>query len=150
MMTDKVIVTVSGTQMDLGEDAATELIIPASYYLKNGKHFVIYDEPDSDNGGQTNNLIKIAENRVDVIRRGEGNVHMVFEKGKQHVSTYHTPVGDMLADIYTEDVRIRQTGISEMLEAYIDYTLHLNDIFVSKCQVRIKVMSKESGHLHIL
>jgi uncharacterized beta-barrel protein YwiB (DUF1934 family) len=149
-VTDKVILTVSSAQTDLGEDASTELIIAASYYLKNGKHFVIYDEPDPDNCGQTNNLIKIAENRVDVIRRGEGKVHMVFEKGKQHVSTYHTPIGDMLADIYTEDVRIRKTGIPEMLETDIEYTLHLNDIFISKCQVRIRVMSKESEHLHIL
>ncbi|MGN0204393.1 MAG: DUF1934 domain-containing protein [Coprococcus sp.] len=146
-MTEDVILTVSGRQMDLGEDASTELIAGAAYYYRNGKHFVIYDEPDPDSGGQTGNTIKIAGDRVDVIRRGAGSVHMVFEKEKQITSCYHTPAGDIWLNVYTSDIRTVLN--QDVIETNIDYTLHMNDIFISECRVTIKIMSKGSASLHI-
>lgn len=147
-MTGDVILTVSGTQMDLGEDASTELIIAAGYYYRNGKHFAVYDEPDPENGGQISNVIKIADHRVDVIRRGAGNVHMVFEKERQTMNCYRTPVGDMMMDIYTNDICTAESP--ECIETNIDYTLQMNDVFISKCHVQIRIMSKDNANLHIL
>lgn len=146
-MTEDVILTVNGRQLDLGEDASTELIAGAAYYYRNGKHFVVYAEPDPDSGGQTGNTIKIAGDRVDVIRRGAGSVHMVFEREKQITSCYHTPAGDIMIDVYTSDIRTEQGP--ETIETKIDYTLHMNDIFISECRVTIKIMSKDSASLHI-
>lgn len=146
-MTEDVILTVNGRQMDLGEDASTELIAGAAYYYRNGKHFVVYDEIDPDSGEQTGNTIKIADGRVDVIRRGAGSVHMIFEKEKQIPSCYHTPAGDVVMDVYTSDIRTEQNP--DVIETNIDYTLHMNDIFISECRVTIKIMAKGSVDLHI-
>ncbi len=147
-VTGDVILTVNGAQMDLGEDAKTELIIAAGYYYRNGRHFVVYDEPDTENGGRTSNIIKIAENKVEVIRRGADRVHMVFEKDRQTMNRYHTAVGDMLMDIYTSDISTVEAP--ELIETKIDYMLQMNDVFISKCQVQIRIMSKDGADLHIL
>ena len=101
-MTENVILTVRGHQTDLGEDATTELIAGAAYYYRNGKHYILYDEIDPESGEQSGNTIKIGEDRVDVIRRGAGKVHMVFEKEKQISSQYHTPAGHPDGDIYIQ------------------------------------------------
>lgn len=146
-MTGSVILTVSGRQTDLGEDAATELIVAGTYYYRNGKHFVVYDEIDPDNGSVTGNTIKIAADRVDVIRRGTNMVHMVFEKDKQNMTSYRTPAGDLLMDTYTLGICTEES--EDLIETNIDYTLQMNDVFISRCQVRIKIMSKDSADLHI-
>lgn len=79
-MTENVILTVKGHQTDIGEDATTELITGAAYYYRNGKHYILYDEVDPESGEQSGNTIKISDDRVDVIRRGSGRTHMVFEE----------------------------------------------------------------------
>lgn len=146
-MTESVILTVGGRQTDLGEDATTELIVPGAYYFRNGKHFVVYEETDPENGSVTGSTIKIAEDRVDVIRRGANKVHMVFEKEKQNITTYQTMAGNLVMDTYTEDIITEETR--DRLVTTISYTLAMNDTFVSRCVVRIEIMSKDSARLHI-
>ena len=49
-MTKEVLLTISGLHMDTvsdeldAENEPIEVITPATYYLKNGKHYVLYDE----------------------------------------------------------------------------------------------------------
>lgn len=145
-MTENVLLTVKGRQMDLGEDAQTELMAGASYYFRNGKHYILYDEIN-EAGEQTGNTIKIAGDRVDVIRRGPSSVHMVFERDKKITTCYHTPAGDMLMDTHTSSIYTRQT--EEYLETRIDYSLYLNGSFISACTVQIRVMSRENASIHL-
>ena len=49
-MTKDVLVSISGMHMDVisgmtdAENEPIEVVTPASYYLRNGKHYVIYEE----------------------------------------------------------------------------------------------------------
>ena len=49
-MTKEVLLTISGLHYDTfpgeeyNESEPIEVITPATYYLKNGKHYVVYDE----------------------------------------------------------------------------------------------------------
>ena len=44
-MTKDIILTISGLHATDGEtDDPVEIITPGQYFLKNGKHFVVYDE----------------------------------------------------------------------------------------------------------
>lgn len=47
-MTKDVLISISGLHFDMegdnGNGEPVEIITPASYYLKNGKHYVLYDE----------------------------------------------------------------------------------------------------------
>ena len=49
-MTKDVIVSISGLHMDMmstafkDEEDAIEVVTPANYYCRNGKHYILYDE----------------------------------------------------------------------------------------------------------
>ena len=64
-MTRDVIVRISGLHQDAMEDlpdeenVPIEVMSPGSYYWRNGKHYVIYDEVTEGIPGVTQNEIKI-------------------------------------------------------------------------------------------
>ena len=43
-MTKDVLITISGVQMSDGDNSDVEMITTGSYYMKNGKHYITYDE----------------------------------------------------------------------------------------------------------
>ena len=62
-MTKDVLISISGLHYDAldgeGEGQPVEVITPAAYYLKNGKHYVVYDEMVEGMPGTIRNTIKI-------------------------------------------------------------------------------------------
>lgn len=66
-----------------------EVIAPANYYEKNGKHYVIYDELVEGIPGTIKNKVRIMDDRkVEIIKSGITNTHMVFEKDKITIRRY--------------------------------------------------------------
>ena len=79
-MTKDVLVTISGLQFSPeNENESVELITSGSYYKKNGKHYIIYDEVNEGFSETTRNIIKLNDDFMDITRRGVSNVHMMFE-----------------------------------------------------------------------
>lgn len=62
-MTDKVILSIKGTQHEFGEDGVTEVITTGNYYFRNGKHYIVYDELIPDTGEQVSSTLKMTPNR---------------------------------------------------------------------------------------
>ena len=84
-MTKDVIVTISGLQFaQETETEPVEIVTAGSYYKKNGKHYIIYDEVMEGFEGSTKNIIKLTEDSLDVTKKGVTNVHMVFEENKKN------------------------------------------------------------------
>ena len=80
-MTKDVLISISGLQFAEGENSEpVEVITSGSYYKKNGKHYILYDEVAEDTAGTTKNIIKLGDEVLDITKRGETNVHMMFEK----------------------------------------------------------------------
>lgn len=81
---------------------------PATYYLKNGKHYIVYDEVVEGIPGTIKNRIKIDEGKLlDITKSGITNSHMVFETDKINVTPYQTPYGDLLLGTYTKGMDIQ-------------------------------------------
>ena len=63
-MTQDVLLTISGLHemgdlnMESEDDEVLETITPAKYYLKNGKHYILYDEVVEGISGIIKNKIK--------------------------------------------------------------------------------------------
>ncbi len=146
-MTEEVVLTIRGEQTDLGEDAATEIITSGKYYLKNGKHYVVYDETQPDDPGPTTSTLKIAPGRIDVIRRGVNQVHMVFDQGKEHITSYQTMMGQMIMESFTSSVRLVES--EHRVRATAKYTLSMNGTFVSECKVEMIIESKGFARLNL-
>ena len=64
-MTKDVIVSISGLHMDMmstgfkDEEDTIEVVTPANYYCRNGKHYILYDEVLEGMAGTIKNKIKI-------------------------------------------------------------------------------------------
>ena len=71
-MTKDVLITISGSQVTDGENSDVEMIIAGTYYLKNGKHYVTYEEVMEGYGGVVRNTIKIQPDSMDIIKTGQG------------------------------------------------------------------------------
>lgn len=67
-MTKDVLITISGMQFDI-EEEPVELVTVGTYYLKNGKHYVLYEEQTEGNGQVTKNIVKFYEGHFEMTKR---------------------------------------------------------------------------------
>ncbi|MGO5053773.1 DUF1934 domain-containing protein [Lachnospiraceae bacterium LCP25S3_G4] len=153
-MTKDVLVSISGLHFDmLSEqsykedelgDETIEVITPANYFCKNGKHYVIYDEIAEGGQGSTKNKIKITgTDTLEIIKSGLLNAHMVFERNKKNLTYYNTPFGQMLIGVNTKNMNILVS--EDDISVKVDYELDLNHSPLADCRIRLTIKSKEAG-----
>lgn len=140
-MKNEVMISIKGIQHEFGEDGVTEMITAGNYYLKNGKHYVLYDEAIPETSEQMSNTLKITKDRVELIKHGRFGTHMLFEVGKKNMSMYPTPYGIMEMCFNTFDIEVTENETS--IHVKILYALEINDGFVSDCTLEMIVRSKE-------
>jgi len=138
-MTKDIIITVIGLQFDIQEHSPLEVITPGRYYFKNNKHYIIYNELSMETGKEVSNVVKIGNNRIDVIKKGDDSAHMVFEPGKKNISYYSTPYGDLLIGINTLDIQLKETDLN--IDVNIEYALEINYSHVSDCTISLNIKS---------
>ena len=143
-MTKEVLVAISGLQIaeaDADKDAQPiEVIAPGEYYLKNGKHYILFDEMMEGFEGVTKNRIKIDEDYLELKKNGVSNVHMVFEKDKTNITCYDTPYGSLMLGINANKFDLNETEKNITLN--VDYTLDINYQAFADCKIQIRVTSK--------
>lgn len=147
-MTKEVLISLSGLQFaEEMDNEPVEVITSGEYYKKNGKHFIIYDEVMEGSSGVTKNIIKLGEEFLDITKRGDANVHMMFEKGKKNVTYYYTPYGSLLIGIDATKIHVEET--EHDIYAEVDYALEVNYEHMADCTITLKVKSKNAGDFKI-
>lgn len=142
-MTKDVLVKISGLQFAGEEDSdSIEVITSGTYYKKNGKHYVLYEEVMEGTAEVTKNMIKIGEDSMEVTKKGPAAVHMVFEKDKKNVSYYDTPYGSLLIGIDAKEIRVNETDLDIHVE--VAYGLEINYEHIADCHITVDVKSKEA------
>lgn len=139
-MTKKVMVSISGRQFDLEDNEPIELITAGEYYLKNEKHYILYEEQMSPEDGVTKNVLKIGDGIVELKKRGATDYTMTFEIGKKNHAHYQTPIGPLFMGVHTKSLTF--TEKEEEMELWIQYDLEVQGEHVSKCEITIKIESK--------
>ena len=147
-MTRDVLISISGLQFDALEEGADdepiEVITPASYFCKNGKHYIIYDEVAEGTQEITKNKIKITgSDTLEIVKSGLLNTHMVFEKNKKNQTYYHMPFGQMLIGINTKNMEVDVT--EQNIDVRVDYILDVNHEPLADCKIRMNIKSKDAG-----
>ena len=148
-MTKEVLLSISGLHLDTfsdepdDENVPIEVITPATYYLKNGKHYVLYDEMVEGMLGSIKNTIKITgDSKLEMRKSGITNTNMVFEKEKINVTQYDTPYGEMMVGVYTKDMKV---DVEENdINVSIAYALDVNSEKVADCNIVMNI--KANGH----
>ena len=153
-MTKEVLVSISGLHLDIAEQVPEEemepieIVTPGSYYCKNGKHYILYDEVMEGISGVTKNKIKITGGEsMEIMKNGILNVHMIFEKNKKNLTYYQTPYGQMLVGINTKNIEIAET--ENKIDVCVDYELDVNHEPMADCKIHMNVVSKDSGEFSV-
>lgn len=138
-MTKDVLVSVAGIQFEIDEEEVIEVITSGNYYFKNGKHYVLYEERDEQQG-VTKNRIKIEPNRVEMKKTGAITTNMVFEDGKENITYYNTGFGTLLVQTKTNSIEVLER--ENFIYVKILYSMDVNYAHVSDCRVEIKVRGR--------
>lgn len=146
-MTKDVLVSIVGAHLIEGENNGVEVITSGSYFFKNGRHYVIYEEMIEGIEGAIKNTIKIRNGAVDVIKNGSAHSHMVFEQEKKNVSCYATPFGQMMVGVNTNNIEVKES--EDKLFVKVDYTLDINNEQMSHCQLTMDIRSRAAADLRL-
>ena len=128
-MAKDVLLSVKGTQVIDGEKDSVEVITGGTWYEKNGKQYLVYEETYEEMQVTTNNTVKITPELIEVTKKGAITTKMVYELGKKHMSNYMTPMGLIVLGITTKDIFVEASA--EKLAVEIHYAMEMNGQFVS-------------------
>ena len=157
-MTKDVLASISGKHIDIMDEPlegresgndAIEVVTPANYYCRNGKHYIIYDEVLEGMAGTIKNKIKITgEDSVEIMKSGVSSSHMIFERNKKNLTYYRTPYGQMLIGINTRNMEISVED--DNIDVLVDYELDVNHEPLADCKIKMNIMSKENKKFSVL
>jgi len=142
-MTKDVLLSISGLHYETAEAAGDDgnepirVITPATYYYKNDKHYVIYDEVVEGMPGTIRNKVRIADDKLEIMKSGLSNTHMVFEKDKMNITQYETPYGDLLVGTHTKDMQVDVTD--EKIDVRVNYALDVNSETIADCNIEMNI-----------
>lgn len=140
-MTKNVIVCIAGTQLNdqNPSDEPIELVTRGTYYKKNNKHYVLYDEMVEGVSGVTKNTIKFDENMVMLTRTGALNTTMLFENNKRNITDYRTPFGNVVIGLNTKSIDIKED--KDEIQLMVDYSIDANFEYLSDCSISLKIQA---------
>ncbi len=141
-MTKDILLTISGLHETDGEaDAPVEVISPGQYFLKNGKHYILFEEVLEGLEGLVKSTLKFTEDQVEFIRTGAASARMIFQKEQEHRALYQTPMGPLMISVYTEDIISKIED--EQIDLEIVYSLKAEEEILTESTVRIHICQKE-------
>lgn len=144
-MNKDVLLSIRGLHFTDSDDNSTpvEVITPAEYYTRNGKHYILYQELNEDQSGNTKTKIKIADDYVEITKKGVSSTNMLFEKGKKNMTCYTTPFGSLMLAVNTSHITFSQE--ESQLSLQINYLLEANYEPVADCTLELHVTEKDAA-----
>lgn len=148
-MTKDVLISVKGLQNpgDGQEPEEVEVVAKGDYYLKNGHHFIYFDEVLEGFPEPVKNSIKITEKSVEVKKKGAPSVQMIFEENKKNFTYYATPFGSLQMGIAATKIQVQEE--EDNLDLCIDYALEINGEHVADCEIAVNVKAKNAGNFSL-
>ncbi len=142
-MTKDILIALKGIQFEGGGGTEEmEVFTPGEYFFKNDTHYLLYEETD-ESGNETSSRIKIKKDVVELTKKGDINVHMIFEVGKKNLTNYQTPYGTLAVGLYTDDISFEKE--KDCLRLKISYQLEINYMTMAECEISLQAASKEKG-----
>lgn len=143
-MEKEVLVSIRGLQFMEGEGPnEVETINKGQYYIKDGKHYILFDEVVEEYKSPIKNMIKLSDNACSVNKKGPVNVNMLFDTERKNMTNYVTPFGTILIGIDTQKMDLIMD--EDSIKIYIEYALEANYEHLSNCKLTIEIKSCSKG-----
>ena len=143
-MKKDVIISIKGLQQN-EEDAAdpVTLVTAGRYYRKNGSYYLSYEETELTGLAGTRTTLRVAPDSVRVIRTGLYPSQLVFEKGKRHLSLYHTDYGDLSVVVSTHSIQNTLTDDGGALD--VKYAIEVGSSPLGVNHLSLNIKNAEEG-----
>ena len=143
-MKKDVIISIKGLQQN-EEDAADHvtLVTAGRYYRKNGSYYISYEETELTGLAGTRTTLRVAPDSVRVIRTGLYPSQLVFEKGKRHLSLYHTDYGDLSVVVSTHSIQNTLTDDGGALD--VKYAIEVGSSPLGVNHLSLNIKNAEEG-----
>lgn len=141
-MTKDVVVRVTGLHALEGDSGEISVVTPGSYYFRNGKHYLVYEERLEGQPEPVRCTVLTDGKRVWMIRTDAG-IRMEFEAGRTTMSCYSTPYGTMTMNITTTSVDVMVS--EEQIRIGLEYTLEINGVGVSHVRANVSASPRRAG-----
>ena len=129
--------------MESNDDEPIEVLSSGTYYFKNGKHYVFFEEVAEGMQGVTKTQIKWKDTEIlEVSKKGLSNVHMIFEKNRKNRCYYDTPFGQLNLGIFMTDMKVDEK--EDEIQIRAQYSLDVNYEPLADCTIRIRICPKDS------
>ncbi|MGN0362083.1 MAG: DUF1934 domain-containing protein [Bilifractor sp.] len=148
-MEKDVIISLKGFQHIPSNERAepVEVLVPGTYFNKNGQHYVVYDELHEGTHEQTHNILKFTENRLLVHKKGTVDVEMLFEKEKRTSASYQTPFGLMNMQISATSFSLKEQ--EKRIDYKVGYSLTIEQGVTAECEIEIRIEARHGGGFHL-
>lgn len=124
-MNKQVIVSVTGNQSYNGDSDCVELITQGIMKKDENGYTITYQETEMSGMKDTQTTLQISKECVTLLRTGETNSQMVFEKDQRHVGYYETPYGMFTIGTLSNHVDVDITDHGGRVD--IGYYLEINN-----------------------
>ena len=152
-MTRDVLINISGLHIGVNEveneeEEPIEVLSAGTYYFKNGKHYVFFEEVAEGIPGITKTQIRWKNEEIlEVSKKGISNMHMIFEKNKNNRCYYDTPYGQLNLGIYTTEMMVDEKEDNINIRA--QYSMDVNYEPLADCTIRINIKPRDSKQFSI-
>ena len=137
-MDKNVRVIIRGLHNTDSDESDMVIDVKGTYYNKNGKHYICYEEKDENYNQANTNMLKMRDDNIELIKRGNNATHLNFEKGKINTTYYKTFAGNLYIGVDTKYMHVIEGD--GRIEARIEYALVMDEQKVSDCVVEIQVI----------
>ena len=145
-MKKDVLVTVKGLTTGENHDDSMEIVCNGTYYFKNGKHYIRYEEIMEESMSLISNTLKISDKsgkfRVEVKKKGSIETTLIFEEGQSHIACYDTEYGSFMLGFNASLISVEQD--ENKINIHIDYAMEMNYEYLSDNKIDISIVSKNT------
>lgn len=137
-MDKEVKITMETTQIADGHPQTMRFEHSGQYYLKNGQHYVFYEEKVEGSNEKIKNRITFSERCMQVSKKGALTSEMYFEAKKGCEVQYQTPFGDMQMQIQTHAYALEIRKEDGILLT-VNYDLGADSGQIAECHMKIQI-----------
>lgn len=130
-MTKNVMVHIKGVD-------AIEVICPGTYYFKDGKHYVFYEENQEGFTEVSKCQLRLqGDTCLEVMKKGLSNMHMILDVDKRTNTTYATPYGQFALEICTKGLKVNET--EQELGIHATYDMEADGSLITRSEIEIQI-----------
>ena len=143
-MEKKAWVRIKGIQRDGQGKAFSDPVLletEGSYYLKDGSHYVLYQEPQGDTREIAKSFLQVSERGIKMRKKGKTSSMVQICQQETKPFLYITPYGSLSFSAYGREVSVMES--KEKVLAKASYRLEQGENFVAECTLEIEIRIRE-------